>query len=237
MAHTLQNVSFKTVRSTWPRTCGCLTGSVGTIGPQLCHRYTRQQREGADRGELRSQDGGPGVRPLASDPPHEGKSGGSPRDLEDPATRVEDLRCGVDYLTMLDSVDAERIGIVGAAQAGYEVNAGMTEHRIKAVGTVTAVNLGRAFRQADTSSADAVAATLKAVGAQRAAEARGAEQRRDPLLPDTAESAEAIGITDRDMLEAVEFYRTPRGYSERSTNRLLFTSNATILGFGADSMS
>lgn len=112
----------------------------------------------------------------------------------------------------------------------------MTEHRIKAVGTVTAVNLGRAFRQADTSSAGVVAATLKAVGAQRAAEARGAEQRRDPLLPGTAESAEAIGITDRDMLEAVEFYRTPRGYSERSTNRFLFTSNATILGFGGDSM-
>lgn len=58
-----------------------------------------------------------GFVPLASDPPHEGKSGGSPRDLEDPATRVGDLCCGVDYLTVLDSVDAERIGIVGAAQA------------------------------------------------------------------------------------------------------------------------
>lgn len=40
-------------------------------------------------------------------------------------------------------------------------------------------------------------------------------------------------ITDRDVLESIEFYRTPRGHSGHSTNRLLFTSNAALLAYDA----
>lgn len=170
---------------------------------------------------------------LAFDPSYQGQSGGEPRDLEDPAARVEDVRCAVDFLTTLPYVGEGRIGILGVcAGGGYAANAAMTEHRIKAVGTVVAVNLGRAWRQAAL-TADAADQLLAQVGQQRTREARGGELRRENWLPDTLEEAKAAGITDPDTLEAVDYYRTPRSYSPYSTNRRLFRGDALVMGFDA----
>lgn len=171
---------------------------------------------------------------LTFDPSYQGQSGGQPRDLEDPAARIEDMRSAVDFLTTLDYIDDERIGILGiCAGGGYTISAAMTDHRIKAVGTVVAVNIGRAFRQAAVSPPDGLVQTLEAVGIQRTVEARGGAPRREPWIPDTPEQAQAAGITDREVLDAVDFYRTPRGYNEHSTNRLLFRSTAALMGYDA----
>ena len=133
----------------------------------------------------------------------------------------------------LPYVGEDRIGVLGiCAGGGYAASAAMTEHRLRAVGVVVPVNLGRAYRQAKM-SAGAVVETLRTVGTQRTVEARGGEQRRVNWLPDNPEAASSAGIKDPDTLEAIDFYRTPRGYNPNSTNRLHFRSVASIIGFDA----
>lgn len=169
---------------------------------------------------------------LAFDPSYQGESGGEPRDLEDPATRIEDVRCAVDYLMTLPYVGEESVGVLGiCAGGGYAVSAAMTEHRFKAVGTVVAVNIGRARRQSSL-SADAVTATLEAVGKQRTAEARGGAARLDPWIPDGMAQAVAAGIIDRDVLDAVAFY-SERCPAARRTNRRNFRSLGSMMSFDA----
>ncbi|MDQ7092065.1 alpha/beta hydrolase [Desulfosporosinus sp. PR] len=166
---------------------------------------------------------------LVFDASYQGESGGEPRFIENPAARVEDIRCAVDYLTTLDYVDENRIGILGVcAGGGYAVNAAMTERRIKAVGTVVGANIGRVQRE----SGDPLKA-LEAIGRQRTAEARGAEPMVVNWIPHNQEERKQAGITDIDIVEAVDYYTTPRGQSANSPNKLKYSSLDAVLGFDA----
>jgi fermentation-respiration switch protein FrsA (DUF1100 family) len=170
---------------------------------------------------------------LAFDASHQGESGGEPRYLEDPPSRVEDFRCAVDYLVTLDYIDADRIGALGVCGGGgYAANAAMTEHRIKALGTVVAANYGRLMREGDLSP-DAPIATLEAIGEQRTAEARGADPAITTYIPTSVEAREQAGITDIDIVNAVEYYTTPRGQNPNSPNKLRFSGLAAAVGWDA----
>lgn len=80
---------------------------------------------------------------LAFDASHQGASEGMPRFLDDPMKRVGDIYSAVDYLTTLAYVDSNRIGALGiCAGSGATVKAATTERRIKAIGTVSAVDVG-----------------------------------------------------------------------------------------------
>ncbi|MCV6037323.1 prolyl oligopeptidase family serine peptidase, partial [Escherichia coli] len=84
---------------------------------------------------------------IAFDASFQGESTGEPRQLENPHIRTEDVSAVIDYLTTLDYVDNERIGAMGiCAGAGYTANAAINDRRIKAVGTVSMVNIGQMFR-------------------------------------------------------------------------------------------
>ncbi|AIY84793.1 X-Pro dipeptidyl-peptidase family protein [Clostridium baratii str. Sullivan] len=166
---------------------------------------------------------------IVFDASYQGESEGEPRYIEDPAARVEDIRSAVDYLTTLDFVDEDRIGVLGVcAGGGYAVNAAMTERRIKAVGTVVGANIGRVNRE----SSDPIK-TLEAIAKQRTAEARGAETMITNWIPRNQEEREQAGITDIDIVEAVDYYTTSRGQSPNSPNKLNFTSLDSVIGFDA----
>lgn len=171
---------------------------------------------------------------LTFDPSYQGESDGEPRDLEDPAARVEDVRSAVDFLATCAEVDMARLGVLGVcAGAGFAIAAAKIEHRFAAVGVVAPVNQGRQRRQGGGRDPEALVKSLAAVGAQRTAEARGAAARRDRWIPDSPEAAAAAGITDRDTLDAVEYYGTARGYDPHRSNRMFFTSTALQIGFDA----
>jgi fermentation-respiration switch protein FrsA (DUF1100 family) len=170
---------------------------------------------------------------LTFDASFQGHSGGEPRFLEDPAARVEDFRCAVDFLMTLDYVDEDRVGVLGiCGGGGYAAAATMTDHRIKALGTVVAANYGRLVREGDLSAGAAVAG-LEQIGAQRTAEARGAEPAIGTYIPDSTDELEESGIEDVDVVRAVEYYRTPRAQQPGAPNKLRLAGLEAAYGFDA----
>lgn len=173
---------------------------------------------------------------IAFDASFQGESGGEPRFVEDPTQRVEDVSRVIDYAVTLPYVDAEKIAGIGVCGGGgYVLNAALTEKRIKAVVGITPVNIGRLFREG-FSMYNPIGA-LEGMAAQRTAEARGGERLVNELLPTSLAEARDNGMTERDVYEATEYYKTPRGQQPGGATRMLFSHAQKTLAWDAFSFA
>lgn len=169
---------------------------------------------------------------LAFDAAYQGESEGSPRGLEDPAHRVEDLKAAVSFLTTRDEVDGDRIGALGiCASGGYVIPAAASDHRIRAVATVSAADIGRQFREGADGTQDptVIQAMLDAAAAARSAEARGEGVGSFPIFPGTADEARAVG--GQHGFEGCEYYCTDRARHPRSAKTFTWNSIDRIVTF------
>ena len=169
---------------------------------------------------------------LAFDASFQGASGGSPRFIEDPSIRTSDIRFAIDYLVTLGYVDEDRIGAIGVCGGGgYTIHAAITDHRIKALTSITGVNFGRLIREG-FSNFDPVGA-LEKIAKQRTAEATGASRNVIDYLPSSVEQGKKNGITDIDVLEATNYYKTSRGQKPHGATSGLFSFNGAAYGWDA----
>ncbi len=169
---------------------------------------------------------------LVHDASFQGASGGEPRFIEDPSIRVSDIRFAVDYLQSLPYVDAGRIGAIGVCGGGaYTIHAGITDHRIQALVSITGVNYGRLIREGFAQFKPRELAAN--IAGMRTAQAQGAVRDVANLLPDSVEVGKAAGITDIDVLEATEYYKTARGHQPNGATSQLMSFSGAAMGWDA----
>ncbi|MFE3407915.1 alpha/beta hydrolase [Streptomyces mirabilis] len=212
------------------------TPDDGAVGPRpaivVSHPGSGVKEQAAGLYALRLAE--QGFVTLAFDAAHQGESEGEPRGLEDPAHRVEDIKAAVSFLTTRDDVDADRVGALGiCASGGYVLSATASDHRIKAVGTVSAVDVARQFRDGADGAQDPAVfqGMLAAAAAARTAKARGQGAQTFPLFPDTAEQARALG--GRHAVEGCEYYCSDRAQHPRSAKSFTWSSVDRMAFFDA----
>lgn len=187
----------------------------------------KEQTAGLYAGKLAEH----GFIAIAYDASYQGASTGEPRQLENPYIRTEDVSAVIDYLTTLPYVDAARIGAMGiCAGAGYSANAAINDRRIKALGMVSAVNIGQMFRNGwDNNVKDADALGLLEFGSNaRSGDAGNAELATLPLAPMREEDA-----PNAELREAWEYYHTPRCQHPNAPGFMTARSLTQIISYDA----
>ena len=85
-----------------------------------------------------------GFLTIAFDPSFTGESGGNPRYMASPDINTEDFQAAVDFLSIQDNVDSEKIGIIGiCGWGGMALNAATIDTRIKATVAITMYDMSR----------------------------------------------------------------------------------------------
>ena len=85
-----------------------------------------------------------GFLTMAFDPSYTGESGGEPRYMASPDINTEDFMAVVDFLSVQENVDTEKIGIIGSCGwGGMALNAAALDTRIKATVTSTMYDMSR----------------------------------------------------------------------------------------------
>ena len=181
-----------------------VSGPFGAVKEQSSGLYAQHM---AERGFLA----------IAFDPSFTGESGGEPRRMASPDINTEDFLAAVDFLSVQDNVDPERIGIIGICGfGGMAVNAAAIDPRIKATVASTMYDMSKVNVEGYFASEDTKEQRMekrRAMAAQRTADYKAGTYKRaggvvDPLPEDAPWFVK----------DYYDYYKTKRGYHERSGN-------------------
>jgi fermentation-respiration switch protein FrsA (DUF1100 family) len=114
---------------------------------------------------------------ITADAAYQGASAGQPRNVDKPASRIEDIHGMADFITQYAGVDGKRLGLLGiCGGGGYSLAAAETDKRFKSLATVSMFNSGRVRRNGYADSQlDTLEQRLQQASAARAKEAAGGE--------------------------------------------------------------
>ena len=158
-----------------------------------------------------------GFLTIAFDPSYTGESGGMPRYVASPDINTEDFCAAVDFLSVQENVDPERIGIIGiCGWGGMAINAAAIDTRIKATAAMTMYDMTRVTANGYFDSEDSEQARFekrKALNTQRTADYKNGTYALaggviDPLPEDAPQFVK----------DYYAYYKTSRGYHPRSLN-------------------
>ena len=179
-------------------------GPFGAVKEQCSGLYAQTM---AERGYLT----------LAFDPSFTGESGGNVRYMASPDINTEDFMAAVDFLSLCEKADPERIGIIGiCGWGGMAVNTAALDTRIKATVAstmydMTRVNANGYFDSED--SEEARYAKKAAMCAQRIADYKAGEYKPGGGVVDPLPEDAPYFVKDY-----YDYYKTERGYHPRSLN-------------------
>ena len=157
-----------------------------------------------------------GFLAIAFDPSFTGESGGYPRHFNSPDINVEDYQAAVDFLSVQDNVDPERIGMIGiCGWGGMAVQAAALDTRVKATAAMTMYDMSRntALGYFDSIDEEGRYQARVAYNNQRTEAYRNGKYTLAGGLP-----KEAPGDAPQYVKDYVAYYETERGYHPRSVN-------------------
>ncbi len=179
-------------------------GPFGAVKEQAAGLYAQTM---AERGFLT----------IAFDPSYTGESGGEPRYMASPDINTEDFQAAVDFLSVQDNVDPERIGIIGiCGWGGLALNVAALDTRIKATVASTMYDMSRVNANGyfdSEASANARYAKKVAMNAQRLVDYKNGTYALGGGVVDPLPEDAPFFVADYH-----NYYKTDRGYHKRSLN-------------------
>ena len=158
-----------------------------------------------------------GFLTLAFDPSFTGESGGNVRNVASPDINTEDFQAAVDFLSVQENVDPEKIGIIGiCGWGGMALNAAAIDTRIKATVTSTMYDMSRVNANGYFDEQDSEEDRYKsrvALNSQRTEDyKKGTYKRAGGVVDPLPEDAPFF------VKDYYAYYKTERGYHKRSLN-------------------
>ena len=177
-------------------------GPFGAVKEQSSGLYAQTM---AERGYLT----------IAFDPSFTGESGGFPRYMASPDINTEDFMAAVDFLSLNEKVDPERIGIIGiCGWGGMALNTAALDTRVKATVASTMYDMTRVSAKGYFDAEDSEEARYekkKAMNAQRLEDYRNGSYKLGGGVVDPLPADAPFFVKDY-----YDYYKTPRGYHKRS---------------------